>query len=169
MNSVDIEDAQLWSVTVVGNFLNSIRKIPAHVTPSYCARTHSLTPLYESVNKMERADFIRIVLDCISEDSAGPVQIKKQVVLNTLGEYEAAAHACGEYLNRSTLVPDTDTNGEVSSLNGYNSAIYTKNANFVREFPTTFESLLQSNLQQTWSGLNFKVETNQPISHRAKL
>lgn len=165
MNNVDIEDAQLWSITVVGNFLNNIRKIPAHQAPNYLAQPERLTPLYVSVNEINKSALIRIVLDCISEDTFGAVHIKKQVVLNTLGEYEAAALACGEYLNRPNLKPDNQKSANESTLNGYGVKIYTENANFVQGFPSNFERLLQSNLQEAWNGLNITSENKKSFPH----
>lgn len=161
MSNMDIQDTQLWAVTTVGNFLNAMRKIPAHqalqdaeISPS------EFKPLYLHVAEIKIGALVKIVLKTVGQDTPGDIAIKKQVVVNTLGQYEAAAQACGEYLSLPTLKTEDDRSFYDLPLSGYGSNIYTSNAIFIKEFPQKFEELLQSNLAEIVEALGAQDNPN---------
>lgn len=161
MSNMDIQDTQLWAVTTVGNFLNAMRKIPAHqALQDPETSPDEFKPLYLHVAEMKMGALVKIVLKAVGEDTPGDIEIKKQVVINTLGQYEAAAQACGEYLNRPTLKQEDDRLFEESPLNGYGSNIYMTNAKFIKKFPQKFEQLLKTNLTEIVEALGAQDNAN---------
>lgn len=147
MNNIDIHDIQLWAVALVGSFYNNLRKVPAHKrTTSVFKNVNNLEPLHLYVTEIPQSEVVKIILNAVSQDNVGEIAVKKQIVVNTLGEYEAAALACGEYLNRPSLQAATNED-YIAAANGSNSSIYAKNSEILSDFARNFKKNLEENMQ----------------------
>lgn len=148
MNNIDIQETQLWTVALVGSFYNNLRKLSAHKpVDSAFSSLRQVEPLHLYITNVSPAHVIKIVLNAISQDTVGEIAIKKQIVANVLGEYESAALACEEYLNRPSLQA-AKSEEYIPSANAHNYGVYGKNVQILRNFSNNFEKKLTENIKQ---------------------
>lgn len=141
-SNIDLNEDQVWTLATVGGFRNSLRQITAH-KPTHTPNYTQYTLLNEYVLGQPEENLLKTVWDFISQDVTLSSQNRKQIVINTLGEYLCAAQACEEYLKRLTLHPD--------ERKGINNPVYADNAKILSSFYNDFAHKLSASLNAAQS------------------
>ena len=159
--NMDVHEDQVWALGTVGDFRNKFREITAH-QPSRTTDYSQYNLLNAYVLAVSEEDMLQTVWNFISQDVTLSSQSRKQIILNTLGEYYAAAQACQNVLNCPTITPVEKP--------GYNNKLYYENARIVSEFRQNFAEKLNSSLQKSESvfsgvdgGVQSKIQTTATI------
>lgn len=161
MNNLDIQEIQVWTVTVVGGFYNNMRKFYTHQPANYeYSNPDRFEPLHKYVTSIPQSTVMKTVLEHLILDTLEGAELKKQVVVNTLGEYLASAQACADYLSCPSL--QEKGGSAIGHANAYNSSIYKENANFLKDFHKDFGAKLAANIKDVMTVIA-ATETNQSV------